>query len=122
LIPESPNTSPKDTTAISSAMTFIINEEKEKCKRTLDLIIYNLEESSKENGDARKQEDTSLISNILEKHIGVSLKIDKAFRLGLRRDKPQKLRPTLNKKRLQFLGIVQSYITVAILVTLKSYL
>ena len=45
----------------------------------VNLIIHDLKESSKDNGDAREQEDISLISNILQKHIGVSVKIDKAF-------------------------------------------
>ena len=79
-------------------MSSVINEEKEKSKRKLNLIIHNLTESSKESGDARRQEDISSISNILSKHIGISVKVEKAFRLGQRKDKPHLLKITVNSE------------------------
>ena len=45
-------------------MSSVVNEEKEKSKTQPNLVV-----SSKENGDARKQEDISFISSILQKEM-----------------------------------------------------
>ena len=65
-----------------------VNEEKEKSKRKLNLIFHNIAESTKEDGAARKQDDISCVSNILQQYLGLSTKIEKAFCLGQRKEKP----------------------------------
>ena len=80
-------------------MSSVINEEKEKFKHKLNLIIHNLTESSKESGDARRQEDISSISNILLKYIGISVKVEKAFRIGQWKDKPRLLKITVGSEQ-----------------------
>ena len=94
-----PNVPAKDANAISSAVSSVINEEKEKSKRKLNLIVHNLPESSKDNGDDRKQEDISSVSGILDKYLGISVNIAKAFRLGQRRDKPRLLKVTVSTEQ-----------------------
>lgn len=99
-LPNTPSTTTvEDRNSISSAVSSVINEEKEKSKRKLNLIIHNLAESSKESGDARRQDDISSTSNIFSKYVGHSAKIEKAFRLGKRKDKPRLLKITVSSEQ-----------------------
>ena len=88
----------KDTNTLSTA----INEEKEKSKCKLNLIVHNLSEFLKENGDDRKQEDIAVATKLLDKYMETSAKVVKAFCIGQCKDKPHllKLQSVLNKKRL----------------------
>jgi len=69
---------------VSSIVSTFINEEKEKSKRKLNLIVHNLAESSKDDSAARKKDDIASVSKICQQHMGISVKIDKAFHLGKR--------------------------------------
>ena len=80
-------------------MSTFINEEKEKSKRKLNLIFHNIAESTKEDGVARKQDDISCVSNILQQYLGLSTKIEKAFRLGQRKEKPRLLKVSVSSKQ-----------------------
>jgi len=53
----------------------------------------------KKSGYARRQEDIPSISNILSKHIGISVKIEKVFRIGQRKDKPRLLKITVSSEQ-----------------------
>ena len=92
-------TVPRETSKnLSSFVSTFINEEKEKSKRKLNLIIHNVVESTKEDGAARKREDISCISDILQQFLGITVKIEKAFCLGQRKEKPRLLKITVNSE------------------------
>ena len=80
-------------------LSTLINEEKEKSKRKLNLIFHNIAESTKEDGVARKQDDISCVSNILQQYLGLSTKIEKTFRLGQRKEKPRLLKVSVSSEQ-----------------------
>ena len=41
----------------------LLNEEKEKAKRRLNLIVHNVEESTSDDGPTRKQHDIHTVSS-----------------------------------------------------------
>ena len=43
---------------VTHAVSSVLNEEKEKSKRKLNLILHNIPESSVDNVETRKQHDT----------------------------------------------------------------
>jgi len=88
----------KDTHTLFTAVSSVINEEKEKSKHKLNLIIHNLSESSKESGDHRKQEDIAATTKLLDKYMETSAKVVKAFRTGQCKDKPRLLKITEQEK------------------------
>ena len=93
--PQSSVTSPPNdhiTTIVSS----YLNEEKEKSKRRLNLIVHNLKEPSSEDGATRKKEDIKQINDLLQKHVEVTPSITNAIRLGKRGDRPRLLRITVS--------------------------
>lgn len=59
-----------------------MNEEKEKEKKHLNLIIHNLEEPTDEDGLARKEADIQKASKVIHDYLGVSATINNAIRLG----------------------------------------
>ena len=85
----------KDTNTLSTA----INEEKEKSKCKLNLIVHNLSEFLKENGDDRKQEDIAVATKLLDKYMETSAKVVKAFCTGQRKDKPRLLKITISTEQ-----------------------
>lgn len=85
------NTSTADN-HISTIVSSYINEEKEKAKRRLNLIVHNLEESSSENGAARQKDDIDRITSIIQNHVEVTPHISKAVRLGKRQENQEKAR------------------------------
>ena len=68
----------KLTTIVSS----VLNEEKEKARRRLNLIVHNAPESTADDGPTRKAHDIKFVSTAFQQYLGVSTKIDKAVRLG----------------------------------------
>ncbi|XP_065904034.1 uncharacterized protein [Dysidea avara] len=92
--PSSVTSPPNDhiTTTVSS----YLNEEKEKSKRRLNLIVHNLKEPSSEDGATRKKEDIKQINDLLQKHVEVTPSITNAIKLGKRGDRPRLLRITVS--------------------------
>ena len=76
-------------------MSSFISEEKDKSKRKLNLIVHNAPESSDEQGAIRKHHDTTYTTDVLQKYLGIGTKIEKAFRLGRRGEKPRLLKITV---------------------------
>ena len=74
---------------ISSVMCSFLSEEKEKSKRKLNLIVHNAPESTDEQGLARKQHDIDFVTGAFQQYLGITTKIEKAFRLGKRGEKPR---------------------------------
>ena len=66
----------------SEVLTSFINEEKERCKRRLNLIVHSVSESSADTGSERKVHDVSTVTSMFEKYLGVKAKITNANRIG----------------------------------------
>ena len=95
-----PNEEPKKQ--FTSFMSSFMNEEKEKEKRRLNLIIHNVEESADANSSVRKNHDINLIDSALRQYLGISTKIEKAIRLGKRTDNLSTTKPRLLKITISF--------------------
>ena len=80
---------------ISTIVTSYINEEKEKARRRLNLIVHNISESKADNVLSRKTEDINVVSSALKKHLGVSATITNTFCLGKKGTKPRLLKITV---------------------------
>lgn len=78
-------------------MSSFMNEEKEKEKRRLNLIVHNIAESSDTDSSKRKEHDASLVDSILKQYLGISTKIEKAIRLGKHPDNSSSDKPRLLK-------------------------
>jgi len=52
----------KGSTDISTALSSVLAEKKERSKRQLDLILHNLEEASGDDAEARKLQDIKIFS------------------------------------------------------------
>jgi len=73
----------------------ILNEEKVKEKRKLNVIIHRVQESKSELALERKSEDSDQANTLFQKHLGVDVTVDNAIRLGKKsNDKPRLLRIT----------------------------
>ena len=83
--------SPNSHSGIDVVKSFIA-EEKEKSRRRLNLIMHHVPESTADVGLTRKQDDIKQVSSILEKYIGITLNVQKAFRLGNKGDTPRLLK------------------------------
>ena len=95
--PEMPMSTEEPKKQFSSFMSSFMNEEKEKEKRRLNLIIHNTEESADTNSSVRKEHDINIVDSILKQYLEISTKIEKAIRLGKRTDKPSSVKPRLLK-------------------------
>jgi len=80
------------TVQISEIVNSYINEEKEKSKRRLNVIVHNIVESTSEDAEVRRKHDIDSVSCIFEKHLAASANITKAIRIGKRGDKPRLLK------------------------------
>ena len=77
---------------ISTIVSSYMNEEKEKARRCLNLIVHNLEESSYEDGATRQKDDIDRITSIIQNHVDVTPHINKAIRLGKCQENTEKAR------------------------------
>jgi len=50
--------------------------------RRLNLIVHNVTEPTNKDGLIRKKHDTDFIASTFQQYLGVSVTINKAFRLG----------------------------------------
>lgn len=80
---------------ISQAVSSVLNEEKEKSKRRLNVILHNIPESNAENAEMRKQHDVDTAKAIVNQHLGIPASIPQTVRLGKKSDKPRLLRITV---------------------------
>ena len=77
---------------ISEMVSSYINEEKEKSKRRLNVIVHNVIESTSEDPELRRKHDIDSVSSIFHKHLTVPATITKAIRLGKKSDRPRFLK------------------------------
>jgi len=83
--------------ATSEVITSFLDEEKERSKRRLNVIIYNLEEYNEDSGQARMEQDISAVKSVFDKYMSVKPNIAKAYRIGKKRDPGSNVRPRLIK-------------------------
>jgi len=86
---------PVNNISTSEVLSSFINEEKERSKRRLNLIVHNVPEPSAESGLERKSEDINTVSSIFDKFLGAKVKVKNANRIGRRSDNQS--RPRLIK-------------------------
>jgi len=93
-----PSTSLPPNDHITTVVSSCLNEEKERSKRQLNLIVHNLKEPTSEDGATCKKEDIKQTNNLLQNHMEVSPTVTNAVRLGKRRERPRLLRVTVSSK------------------------
>ena len=72
---------------------------REKEKWCMNLIIHNLPESDATSGNDRKQHDISKVTEVFNKHLGLSTKITNAYRLGKKGDNVRLLKVSVGSKQ-----------------------
>jgi len=87
---------PPTSDALRNAVSSVINEEKEKQKCKLNLIVHNMSEPSADEPHARKNQDIASLQDILSTHLNVHVHISNAIRLGKKGGpKPRLLKVTV---------------------------
>lgn len=90
---------PPTSDMLRNAVSSVINEEKEKQKRKLNLIVHNMEESSADQAQSRKEHDITAIRDILGSQLEVQPRISNAVRLGRKGGpKPRLLKITVESE------------------------
>ena len=97
------NDAPVDITA---TVTLLMNEEREKEKCKLNVIIHNLPECDDANPTNRKTQDIFKISPIIDKHLGIPTSIAQTIRIEKNLDFSRSLLVHLNKKLLYFATVL----------------
>ena len=90
------NIASKPPALIANTVYTAINEEKEREKRQLNLIIHNLAQSNLDQGEARKAEDIKHTLDIFNNYLGAKATVSRAIRLGKRSAKPRLLKVTVD--------------------------
>ena len=86
------------TTSISTALSSVLAEEKERSKRQLNLILHNLEEASEDDAEARKHQDIKKATDVF-RYLGVKATVHNALRLGKKGNKNRLLKVTVNSDK-----------------------
>jgi len=73
---------------IQEVVATYLNEEKEKQKRRLNIIIHNTPESTSEDGLTRKNHDIGFVNKLCQTQFNTEVSVTKAFRLGKKGAKP----------------------------------
>jgi len=84
---------------ITATVTLLMNEEREKEKHKLNVIIHNLPECDDADPANRKKQDISKTSYIIDKHLGVPATITQAIRIWTKREKPRLLKVTISSSQ-----------------------
>ena len=74
----------------------MVDEQRERVKRKLNLIFHNVVESTKPDGIARKNDDINFIKTLLHDHIGIEPSISDALRIGKKSDKTRLLKVSVS--------------------------
>lgn len=96
-VDNNPNANFSYSKTTSEVITSFLDEEKERSKRRLNVILHNIEESSEDNGQARMEQDKNTAMSVFDKYMGVKPGIVKAYRIGKKRDPGPNVRPRLLK-------------------------
>jgi len=85
-------TGPLTSESVSTITVGVVDEQRERDRRKLNLIFHNVPESAKQRGPERKADDISTVSGLLHQHIGSKPTISNAVRLGKKSDRPRLLK------------------------------
>ena len=85
--------------SITSTVTSLLAEEKEKDRRRLNLIVHQLAEPTETDPQQRKECDIKETSDIIQKYLGVSVSVTNAIRLGNKGAKPRLLKISVGSKQ-----------------------
>ena len=88
--------SPLGNNSVNSITIGVVDEQREREKRKLNLIFHNVAESTKPDGMARKNDDISFIKTLLHDHIGIEPSISNALRIGKKSDKTRLLKVSVS--------------------------
>jgi len=86
------------TNEISTAVVSLLQDEKEKEKRCMNLILHNLPESDATSGQDRKKHDITKVTEVFNQHLGLSANVTNAYRLGKKSDKARLLKVSVGSK------------------------
>jgi len=88
--------SPISKESVASLTTSLFNEQKEREKRELNLVIHNLPESTATESAARKKADIQKVFSVLKDSLKIKPTISNAVRIGKKGpDKPRLLKITI---------------------------
>jgi len=80
-----------DMSAVTSTMASMLQEEREKDKRKLNLIIHGIPESTSEIPVEKKEHDTKLVATMFNQHLKIETSIEDIVRLGKKDSTKQRL-------------------------------
>ena len=78
--------------SVANITVGVVDEQREREKRKLNMIIHNVSESTKETGPERKADCIATVNSLLHEHLGISATISNAIRLGKKSDRPRLLK------------------------------
>jgi len=78
--------------SVATITVGVVDEQRERDKRKLNLILHNVPESAKQSGPERKADDISTINGLLHQHLDFNPTISNAIRLGKKSDRPRLLK------------------------------
>jgi len=80
---------------IANTVFIAINEERDRKKRQLNLIVHNLAVSTSDRGETHKCEDIKRSTDIFNDYLKAKATVTKAIRLGKKANKPRLLKVTV---------------------------
>jgi len=100
----------KGSTDISTALSSVLAEEKQRSKRQLNLILHNLEKNSGDDAEARKHQDLKKSTDIFQR-LGVKATVHNALWLGKRGIKARlfKVAKNSDKEKAAFFTFLYSF-------------
>ena len=87
-----PNPEDLSLDSVENLTSSLANEQSEREKRKLNVIVYNVPESEATAGLERKEEDLKQLNSLFKDYLQVTPSITKVTRLGKRDEKPRLLK------------------------------
>ena len=78
--------------SVATITVSVVDEQRERDKRKLNLIIHNVPESAKQSGPERKADYISTVNGLLHQHLGFNPTISTAIRLRKKSGRPRLLK------------------------------
>ena len=78
--------------SVATITVGVVDEQREREKRKLNLVLHNVPESTKQSGPEKKADDISKVEKLLHDHLGINPTISNAIRLGKKSDRPRLLK------------------------------
>lgn len=80
-------TNEESLNSVANIAATLVAEEKDKEKRQLNIIDYNIDESSATSGAERKSEDIAKVSKVFQEVLKVPCSITRAFLVGKKKER-----------------------------------